>query len=338
MRQGKKLSVPRVSVVITTFNRKELLCVAVDSALAQDYPAEQVEIIIVDDGSRDGTGDAVRARYGAERRVRYFFKPNGGINSACAFGFGQARGEIIAQLDSDDWWAPHKLARTVPLFDNAEVVAVFHDLDVYRPDHARTGKTLWRSLRITLTEQPCDGLDAYLKGHPLPAWTSGSLWRREALERVLPFPEGLWGFNDAYCARSIVFQGKVCAVHESLGGYLVHGKNDYAGGAQRKTTPSELARSVREARIMVAAFNLRCAQNECEPSMRRQMIQTVGIAEAYIQQKLAQGRAAAARWVLSNGLRIPLVAKAQLLFNLYLPERLAVFVKNRVIGPFVALD
>jgi glycosyltransferase involved in cell wall biosynthesis len=100
-----------VSVVIPTYNRAAILPEAVDSVLAQTHAC--VEIVIVDDGSRDATAEVVRARYGHDPRVRYFHQPNGGVSAARNHGLRQVRGEFVAFLDSDDAWYPNKLALQV---------------------------------------------------------------------------------------------------------------------------------------------------------------------------------------------------------------------------------
>jgi len=330
------MSAPRVSVVITTFNRVDLLRKAIDSALAQDFPEEAREIIVVDDGSTDDTRDVVQSAYG--ERVRYLHKPNGGCNSACQFGFAHARGEIIAQLDSDDTWYPDKLSRTVPSFDLApDIVAVFHDLDIVKADVDGHAGTLWGPVPHRLTAEPCDALAPYLAGFPMPAWTSACLWRRSALEKVLPFPAGLWGYNDAYCARHIAFYGRVCAIPKALGTYLVHANNDSGKGGQRLSR-ERLERGIRESRAMADSFNERCRQFGREPGPRRVMVQKLALASACIELELLSGKRAATRWLLADELSLPALARLQLLFNLFLPPRAAIFIKNRVIGRFLPMD
>jgi glycosyltransferase involved in cell wall biosynthesis len=95
---------PLVSVVIPTYNSADFLIEAVDSVLGQTW--RDFEIIVVDDGSTDGTHESVR-RYDDE--VRYFYKKNGGPSSARNMGVKQARGRYVAFLDSDDVWEPEKL-------------------------------------------------------------------------------------------------------------------------------------------------------------------------------------------------------------------------------------
>jgi glycosyltransferase involved in cell wall biosynthesis len=114
---------PRVTVVIPTYNRKEYLAEAIDSVLAQTYT--DYEILVVDDGSTDGTREFLEERY-RERPVLYLRQENRGSSAARNTGIRNARGELLAFLDSDDLWLPGKLGLQVPLFDkNPSVGLVF---------------------------------------------------------------------------------------------------------------------------------------------------------------------------------------------------------------------
>lgn len=99
---------PLVSVVIPAYNAAPWLSAAVDSVLAQDF--QDYELIVVDDGSTDGT-PGVLARYGD--RIRSLRKANGGLSSARNAGIAAARGRYVAFLDADDRWLPGKLAAQV---------------------------------------------------------------------------------------------------------------------------------------------------------------------------------------------------------------------------------
>jgi glycosyltransferase involved in cell wall biosynthesis len=95
---------PLVSVVIPTYNYGHCVAEAVDSALAQTYPA--VEVLVVDDGSTDDTR-ARLAPYGD--RIRYIHQPNRGLSAARNTGIRNANGTFVALLDSDDTFHPRKL-------------------------------------------------------------------------------------------------------------------------------------------------------------------------------------------------------------------------------------
>jgi glycosyltransferase involved in cell wall biosynthesis len=93
-----------VSAIIPTWNRRELVQRAVRSVLAQTEPVD--EIIVVDDGSTDGTGEALAAAFGD--RITYVRQANAGVSAARNRGLALARGRLLALLDSDDEWLPEK--------------------------------------------------------------------------------------------------------------------------------------------------------------------------------------------------------------------------------------
>ena len=100
-----------ISVVIPTFNRVRQVQSALKSVLAQTHT--EFEIIVVDDGSTDGTYEALQRiatlRKTDEKRVRHIIQPHQGQSVARNRGIDEARGEWIAFLDSDDVWVPEKL-------------------------------------------------------------------------------------------------------------------------------------------------------------------------------------------------------------------------------------
>jgi len=97
----------KVSAVIPSYNRRALVFRAIDSVLSQTLPAD--EIIVVDDGSTDGTVEAIRQQYGSQ--VIVVQQLNSGVSAARSRGVKEARGDWVAFLDSDDEWLPTKLQR-----------------------------------------------------------------------------------------------------------------------------------------------------------------------------------------------------------------------------------
>ncbi len=100
----------KISVVIPAYNAEETLCRAIDSVLSQTVPV--AEIILIDDGSTDGTAQIVQ-KYGAA--IRYFYYENAGLAVARNRGIDQAKFEWIAFLDADDEWLPHCIESHVKL-------------------------------------------------------------------------------------------------------------------------------------------------------------------------------------------------------------------------------
>jgi glycosyltransferase involved in cell wall biosynthesis len=107
--QRSNPDLPLVSAIVPAFNSARYIGETLDSLLAQTYP--RLEIIVVDDGSMDSTGECVQS-YGA--RVRYFHRPNSGACSApLNDGIRAATGDLLVFIDADDFMAPHRLAAEV---------------------------------------------------------------------------------------------------------------------------------------------------------------------------------------------------------------------------------
>lgn len=103
-----------VSIIIPTYNREATIGAAVESALAQTH--RPAEVIVVDDGSKDGTLAALQ-RYGDA--ITVVSQANAGPSAARNRGVEAARGEVLAFLDSDDAWLPEKVARQADLLERA---------------------------------------------------------------------------------------------------------------------------------------------------------------------------------------------------------------------------
>jgi glycosyltransferase involved in cell wall biosynthesis len=110
---------PRVSVIIIFLNEERYLGEAIESVRAQSFA--DWELILVDDGSTDGSGAIARQAADGDR-IRYVTHPNGenrGMSASRNAGLAVARGDLIAFLDADDIWVPNKLADQVAIFDAA---------------------------------------------------------------------------------------------------------------------------------------------------------------------------------------------------------------------------
>ena len=112
---------PRVSVIIPSYNCARYLGRAIDSARAQTY--KDYEILVVDDGSTDDTKD-VAMQYG--RKVTYLYQQNRGVSAARNHAISKASGELLAYLDADDMWYPEKLERQVAFLDAHQECGMVH--------------------------------------------------------------------------------------------------------------------------------------------------------------------------------------------------------------------
>jgi len=108
---------PSVSVIVPAYNEEKVIRATITSLVEQQYPGP-LEVVVVDDGSPDGTYEVARAAFGDDARVSIHRKPNGGKASALNYGLARARGEIVICLDADTLFAPNTVAELVePLHD-----------------------------------------------------------------------------------------------------------------------------------------------------------------------------------------------------------------------------
>ena len=197
---------PRVSVVIPTYNCAHYVGQAIESALAQTYADR--DVIVVDDGSRDDTAEVVKA-YGS--RVTYVRQENRGLPAARNHAIRMSGSELIALLDADDWWEPTKLEEQVALLDgDHEVALVYTDVRVIYDDGA--------VVPSFLASRPLAG-DGYVfealieSGFILP---STVLLRRWCVEEVGLFDETMRSHEDIELWLRLCHRWKVAGVREPL--------------------------------------------------------------------------------------------------------------------------
>lgn len=177
---------PRVSVIIPAYNAAGFVCRAVDSVLAQT--CQDLELLVVDDGSTDGTR-SVLATYG--ERLRVLPQANGGPAAARNNGLSAATGDYVAFLDADDWWEADKLAAQVTLLDSHPELGF-----------CSTATRLVDSIGRPLGDWPCQAPSSqlpdalFMNGALISGSTSGVLARRALVQQAGGFDVALRGYED----------------------------------------------------------------------------------------------------------------------------------------------
>jgi glycosyltransferase involved in cell wall biosynthesis len=187
---------------------------AIESVIAQTVPVD--EIIVVDDGSLDGTAEAIRSRYGS--RVAVFTQENAGVSAARNRGIREARCEWIAFLDSDDRWLPTKVER------QSEALAALGDkFGLCFTDCVYEGNPeLKHSVFQEAGFHAGSGFDSledpvrYLLASREPFWTQSLLLRRSLLRDPDGFDEALVLREDTDVMFRLSFRTKFCFVAEPL--------------------------------------------------------------------------------------------------------------------------
>jgi hypothetical protein len=230
------MKIPRVSVLIDTYNHEHFIEEAIVSVLEQDFPCGEMEILVVDDGSTDRTPEIVRK---FEPRVRLLRKANGGQASAFNAGIPECHGEIIAFLDGDDWWSPLKL-RTVAaqLAANPEVGAVGHGIREFFSDGQPSRSVVTeKTCRVHLNDPATARLFTQLRAF---LGTSRITIRRTLIEKILPFPEQLvieadeWMFTLAPALAPVIVLDQPLVFYRLHGGNLYQFSNTDEAKARRK--------------------------------------------------------------------------------------------------------
>ncbi len=202
----------RISVVIDNYNYQDYVARAIDSALAQTHP--DMEVIVVDDGSRDGSVDVIR-RYAD--RVLLIDKPNGGQGSAYNAGFARTTGDLVVFLDADDWLYPQAAAEIVALW-RPGVSKVQFRLDMVD----KAGTALGRQVPRDMHDQQALALLCAFGTYGSPPG-SGNAFHTSYLRQVLPMDEAAWRIGaDSVPILLAPMYGAVVSASQTLGAYRLH--------------------------------------------------------------------------------------------------------------------
>ena len=216
---------PTVTVLIDTYNHERFIEDAIVSVLEQDFPPSYMEILVVDDGSTDRTPEIARK---FSSRVRLIRKANGGQASAFNVGISEAKGEIIAFLDGDDWWVRNKLTRVVDaLHADPTVGIVGHGIVMAYKDSSEESLTLRDGFRFranTLEGAKCFRLRRAFLG------TSRMTIRSALLAEIGAVPEGIGIEADEYLFTLAAVMATAQILPETLTYYRLHDANAFQMG------------------------------------------------------------------------------------------------------------
>jgi glycosyltransferase involved in cell wall biosynthesis len=203
----------KVSALIPTYNRRSFIFRAIDSVTAQTEPVD--EIIVVDDGSTDGTPEAIEDHYGS--RVKVIRQENMGVSGARRRSIDEAQGEWMAFLDSDDEWLPTRNAEFLKAISSlpSRVGIVFGNTR-FVTDQG-DGNTVFEENGLfiasdpTVFENPLFELD-WKADRTRPAVVPSSFMRKSALIEMDCFSEGLRHAEDFLATMQIASRHSFAAI------------------------------------------------------------------------------------------------------------------------------
>ena len=171
-----------VSVLIPAFNEAKVIAASVRQILASTH--RKVRIIVIDDGSTDGTSDVVRASFAGDQRVSLVTTQNGGKARAINLGLAHADGDIIVVLDADTQFEPQTISRLVRWFADPTVGAVAGNAKV---GNRLNMLTRWQALEY-VTAQNLERRALATLGCITVVPGAVGAWRREAIVKLGGFP------------------------------------------------------------------------------------------------------------------------------------------------------
>lgn len=204
---------PLVSVVIPVYNGEAFVERALDSVLSQRHA--NVEAVVIDDGSTDGSGALLDARAASDARVRVVHQANAGLSAARNAGIAHARGAYLAFLDADDWLLEHKIEHQLAAF------AAHPDADLVYSDYEKVRDEDGATFAVPrgVPPRPFPELLVYRN------WFAPMvpLLRRELVERVGPFDPTFRAAEDWDFWYRCALQGTFAYAPGVVARYRLHG-------------------------------------------------------------------------------------------------------------------
>ncbi|HEX9108235.1 MAG TPA: glycosyltransferase, partial [Longimicrobiales bacterium] len=166
---------PRASVLIAAYNERPVITRTLATVLESDYP--DLEVVVVDDGSSDGTGDAVEEAYGWHPAVRLIRQPNGGKAGALNHALEVATGDVLVCFDADTQIAPDTISKLVRHFADRRIGAVAGNVKV---GNRMNLLTRWQSIEYITSQNLDRRVYALMNAVTVVPGAVGA-WRREAV-------------------------------------------------------------------------------------------------------------------------------------------------------------
>ena len=240
----------KLSIIVPVYNVEAFLTKCVDSLLAQDLPADDYEIIIVDDGSTDGSGalaDALAAEHG---NIRVIHQRNRGLSGARNAGIPVASGTYVMFVDSDDFLCPNVLGTLVGLMESKELDILRFNYQNVNMDGAVFEPNKYVKPFVDYSDVVCDG-ETFLNerlGYACYAWqflVKASILQQEGNG----FKEGVY-FEDVEWTPRILLQARRVASTDTL----VYNYLFRTGSIARNTDHEKKRKAIRDKMTILEGF------------------------------------------------------------------------------------
>lgn len=240
---------PAVSVVVIFLDAARFLQEAIDSVLAQTW--RDFELVLVDDGSSDGSGAIADAAAAADPRVKVVRHPGGenrGMSASRNLGVAASSGELVAFLDADDVWLPSKLEEQVALMRAHPQVGMLYGRTLWwygwtgRPEDEARDHVHEPLVPLDREIEPPTLFPSFLEDGRVPPYTCSVIVRREAFDRLGGFEERFRGlYEDQVFFAKVFLSERVYVADRCWDRYRQHDESACAVAyAELETHPTDL--------------------------------------------------------------------------------------------------
>lgn len=218
------MSLPLVSIIIPTYNYGHYITEAIGSIQDQNYPFNNIEIIVVDDGSTDNTREVLR-KYIDRGIIHYYYQPNKGKANATNYAIQKASGKYIFNLDADDYYFPDKIASTVRIYE--ENPGVVHVGSPAKAISAETNVSQVEDVPADILEKLLDGkwlMMRFYNSNILFGGGSTYSARASVLKKIV-IPNDVDMYIDEFLILAVLPFGQSYFIKQPLSVWRVHKTN-----------------------------------------------------------------------------------------------------------------
>ncbi len=213
---------PLVSVIMTSYNHEGYISEAIESVLSQTF--EDIELIIIDDASKDNSQQIIAELSKNDPRIKYIFhEENKGIAKTLNDGLEKSAGKYIAPIASDDVWEREKLDKQIEILNKDENLVVWCSSAIIDKNSNPTGE-------ISSEKYKNSTANGYVFEEIVNSWIAGSciIFKKDNINGI-QFDENLKYLNDTQFLLDLAYRYKFYYIEEPLSKYRLHGDNSSFG-------------------------------------------------------------------------------------------------------------
>lgn len=213
------MSSPLVSVIIPVYNAEKYIEQTIQSVLQQTF--QDFEIIVLNDGSKDHSGEIIQRMQQADNRIQYIPKANTGVSDTRNIGISKAKGKYLAFLDADDLWKPDNLERKISKLSETEKKWIFSDHESIDEN----GNLISDTKRVLSSNDILNRLLLWDRGDVVPGPCSNIVAEKKLFDEGVKFDVSLSSPADRDICIQLAATTEPAIIQEKLWQYRIHAQS-----------------------------------------------------------------------------------------------------------------